>query len=56
MYFPSWAAGSLVSIFEGGLMVEVGVVGLEGMAGTSLLSGDDISPHHAIVQIAGGAL
>ena len=54
VYFPRWAAVSMVNIFEDGSMVEVGVVGREGMVGISLLSGDDISPHQAIVQIADG--
>ena len=55
VYFPRWAAVSMVNIFEDGSMVEVGVVGREGMVGASLLSGDDVSPHQAIVQIADGA-
>ena len=55
VYFPRWAAVSMVSVFEDGSMVEVGVVGREGVVGSSLLSGDDISPHQAIVQIGDGA-
>ena len=55
VYFPRWAAVSMVNIFEDGSMVEVGVVGREGVVGVSLLSGDDVSPHQAIVQIADGA-
>jgi CRP-like cAMP-binding protein len=55
VYFPVRAAVSMVNIFENGSMVEVGVIGREGMVGTSLLSGDDISPHQAIVQMADGA-
>lgn len=55
VYFPRWAAVSMVNIFEDGSMVEVGVIGREGLVGTSLLSGDDVSPHQAIVQIADGA-
>src|SRR5947207_1206649 len=54
VYFPRWAAISMVNIFEDGSMVEVGVVGREGMVGISLLSGDEQSPHQAIVQIADG--
>src|SRR2546427_10972124 len=54
VYFPRWAAVSMVNIFEDGSMVEVGVVGREGMVGISLLSGDEVSPHQAIVQIADG--
>jgi len=56
VYFPQWAAVSMVNLFEDGTSVEVGVIGREGMVGTSLLSGDDISPHQAIVQIANGGL
>ena len=54
VYFPRLAAVSMVNIFEDGSMVEVGVVGREGVVGTPLLSGDDVSPHQAIVQIADG--
>jgi len=55
VYFPRRAAISMVNIFEDGSMVEVGVIGREGMVGIALLSGDDVSPHQAIVQIADGA-
>lgn len=54
VYFPRWAAVSMVNTFEDGSMVEVGVVGREGVLGSFLLSGDDISPHQAIVQIGDG--
>ena len=52
VYFPHKTTVSIVNILEDGSMVEIGVVGGEGMIGTSLLSGDDISSHQAIVQIA----
>ena len=55
VYFPRWSAVSMVNVFEDGSMVEVGVVGREGVVGSSLLSGDDTSPHQAIVQIGDGA-
>jgi len=55
VYFPRRAAVSMVNIFEDGSMVEVGVVGREGVLGSFLLSGDDTSPHQAIVQIGDGA-
>ena len=54
VYFPRRLAVSMVNLFEDGSSVEVGVVGREGMVGSSLLSGDDVSPHQAIVQIADG--
>lgn len=56
VYFPHRTTISMVSILEDGSMVEVGVVGNEGMLGTALLSGDDISPHQAIIQIADGGM
>ena len=55
VYFPRWSAVSMVNIFEDGSMVEVGVVGREGIVGASLLSGDNVSPYQAIVQMADGA-
>lgn len=55
VYFPIRSAVSMVNIFENGSMVEVGLIGREDMVGTSLLSGDDISPHQAIVQLADNA-
>jgi len=55
VYFPRWATISMVNIFEDGSMVEVGVVGREGVLGASLLSGDEESLHQAIVQISDGA-
>ncbi len=56
VYFPHKTTVSMVNILEDGTMVEVGVVGNEGIVGTALLSGDDISPHQAIVQIADGGM
>ena len=55
VYFPRRVAVSMVNLFEDGSTVEVGVVGREGVVGSSLMSGDDISPHQAIVQCADGA-
>lgn len=52
VYFPRKMAVSMVNIFQDGSMVEVGVIGREGVVGVSLLSGDDISDYQAIVQIA----
>jgi CRP-like cAMP-binding protein len=36
--------------------VEVGLVGSEGIIGLPIAFGDDVSPNHAVVQIAGGAM
>ena len=52
VYFPMGSVVSMVNVFEDGSTVEVGVVGREGVVGASLSSGDDISPHLAIVQMA----
>lgn len=52
VYFPVGSVVSMVNAFEDGSTVEVGVVGREGVVGASLSSGDDISAHQAIVQIA----
>ena len=56
VYFLHKTTVSIVNILEDGAMVEIGVVGSEGMLGTALLSGDDISPHQAVVQIADGGV
>jgi CRP-like cAMP-binding protein len=56
VYFPHKSIISMVNILEDGSMVEVGVVGSEGMLGTALLSGDNISTHQAIVQVANGSV
>jgi CRP-like cAMP-binding protein len=55
-YFPHRTTISIVQILEDGSTVEAAVVGSEGMVGTPLLSGDDISPNQAIVQIADGGV
>ncbi len=56
VYFPIEGFISLVTELEGGLRLEIGIVGYEGMLGTSLLLGSNISPQHALVQGAGVAL
>lgn len=56
VYFPLDSFISLVTALEDGARLEVGIVGDEGMLGTSLALGVDISPQHALVQGAGCAL
>jgi CRP-like cAMP-binding protein len=56
VYFVNRAVVSLVTHMEEGTSVEVGLVGNEGMVGLSIVMGDDVSPNHAIVQIADGAM
>jgi CRP-like cAMP-binding protein len=50
--YPDCGMISLVSPLDG-LMVEVGVVGREGFAGTPILLGVDASPLEMMVQVAG---
>src|SRR5256885_2685947 len=56
VYFLNTGVVSLVANMKDGKSVEVGLVGNEGMVGLSIVLGDDISPNHAIVQIADGAM
>lgn len=55
-YFPEAGMISLVSNLDDGMQAEVGIIGREGMLGTSLLSGVDTSFINAMVQISGTAL
>jgi len=56
VYFPVDSFISLVTALDDGARLEVGIVGNEGMLGTSLLLGVSSSPQHALVQGAGTAL
>lgn len=56
VYFPIDCLISLVTALDDGTRLEVGIVGDEGMLGTSLILGVNISPQHALVQGAGRAL
>ena len=56
VYFPTDSFISLVTALDDGARLEVGIVGDEGMLGTSLVLGVNISPQHAVVQGAGTAL
>jgi CRP-like cAMP-binding protein len=47
---------SLVQPLENGAMIEVGMIGNEGLVGVPVLLGDDRSPLEAMVQIPGSAL
>lgn len=55
VYFPTKSFISLVTALEDGARLEVGIVGDEGMLGTSLILGVNTSPQHAVVQGAGAA-
>ena len=56
VYFPSQSLVSLLTLVEGHLALEVGLVGREGMVGFPLALGVDVSPVRALVQGAGPAL
>lgn len=56
VYFPNRGTVSLVSVFEDGGSVEVGIVGNEGMFGVSVFLGSISTPLEAIVQLPGEGL
>lgn len=56
VYFPTRSFITLVEKIDGRASLEVGLVGDEGMLGSSLVLGVDVSPLHALVQGAGPAL
>jgi CRP-like cAMP-binding protein len=55
VYFPDNAVISLVTQMLDGKIVEVGLVGNDGMAGLTALMGDETSPDRAMVQVPNGA-
>jgi CRP-like cAMP-binding protein len=56
VYFPTNAVVSLVTEMADGKIVEVGLVGKDGMTGITALMGEETSPERAIVQIANGGV
>jgi CRP-like cAMP-binding protein len=56
VYFPGRSLVSLLTVVEGHLALEVGLVGREGMLGIQLALGIATSPVRALVQGAGPAL
>ena len=56
VYFPLTGFISLITALDDGARLEVGIVGDEGMLGTSLVLGIHTSSQHALVQGAGAAL
>jgi CRP-like cAMP-binding protein len=56
VYFPNDSLVSLLTLVEGHLALEVGLIGREGMLGISLALGINISPVRALVQGSGTAL
>ena len=56
VYFPNDSLVSLLTLADGHLALEVGMVGYEGMVGAPLSLGIDVSPVRALVQGSGTAL
>lgn len=56
VYFPTASFISLIMAVDATTSLEVGLVGNEGMFGTPLVLGVDVSPVRAVVQGAGPAL
>ncbi len=56
VYFPQGTMVSLISTLEEGSMVEVGLVGNEGVVGIPAALGDNIATTTAMVQLAGSSL
>lgn len=55
-YFPNDCLVSLLAVVKGRTALEVGLVGNEGMVGTSLVLGVAVSPIRALVQESGTAM
>jgi CRP-like cAMP-binding protein len=55
VYFPIQSFVSLIAPLDGHVGLEVGLVGDEGMVGSSVLLGIEAAPMHALVQGAGTA-
>jgi CRP-like cAMP-binding protein len=56
VYFPDDAIVSLLSIVDKEAMIEVGIIGNEGMVGASILLGSRTTPTQALVQSPGTAM
>jgi CRP-like cAMP-binding protein len=56
VYFPNRGTLSVISTFENGGGVEVGVIGNEGMFGLNVVLGSVSTPHEALVQLPGDGL
>lgn len=56
VYFPSQALISLIALMENGALVEVGVIGSEGIVGLPVCWGGDSTVYQTMVQIPGTAM
>ena len=55
VYFMDAGIASVVGVQGDDTQVEVGLVGPEGMTGTAVVLGGDLSPHSTYIQVAGEA-
>ena len=56
VYFPGASLVSLLTLADGHLALEVGLIGREGMVGMPLVMGHNVSPVRALVQGTGTAM
>jgi len=56
VYFPNKSLVSLLTLADGHLALEVGLIGREGMVGIPLVLGHNVSPVRALVQGTGTAM
>jgi CRP-like cAMP-binding protein len=56
VYFLNSGMGSLLSVTEDGAIIEVGMVGNEGMLGMPIIMGMQIMPYRVTMQVAGTAM
>jgi CRP-like cAMP-binding protein len=56
VYFPTEGIVSVVATGPKDRKIEVGIIGSDGMSGTSIVLGDDRSPHETFVQVAGSGI
>lgn len=53
VYFPDTGIVSVVALHPNGTRVEIGLIGSEGMTGSSVLLGGERSPHESYIQAVG---
>jgi CRP-like cAMP-binding protein len=56
VYFLEEGIASVVAATAQGRRIEVGIIGPDGLTGTSILLGADCSPHECFIQMPGSAL
>jgi CRP-like cAMP-binding protein len=55
VYFVERGIASVVAVHPGGIRVEIGLIGCEGMSGSAVVLGNDRSPHSTYMQAVGEA-